>query len=191
MQEDQRRILTTTLELIQPFSWMSILWQVGLFTLVGGVVFWIGFSGFDPIAMSTLFVFAILYTFAKVFLTRKRLQKVLQGRLEYLNKKHPSMTLFVPILEKIGRRFYLRPAALFFDGKTKLEAFRQSFSMVTPSESITCEYGPHFQIEHTEEQASTISYVGRFMEKDYRFHTTNDPVIVSSILQDFSNKKGQ
>lgn len=180
MEETQKQIIDQTTPLIRLFSWKSFLVNVIAYTVIVGLIFYLLY-GWQTELMITIVVLVVVYSLLKDWMMQRQTKRIMKQQMQYVGKKYPSMVLYLPILDQMGRTTLLKRAALVFtDQWLFLEAFNQKAFSATPSESIKVPYGKGFTIQSFEIQSERklITFQATLMDQSYQFLTTNHEEVV-------------
>jgi hypothetical protein len=104
----------------------------------------------------------------------------MEYQYDFLLSRHPNMTLYIPLLSRLGKRNHLKSSALFIDDDILyLEAFKNQMLSTNPTDSITVPYGTDFVISSIFELDlnKLVQYTGKLLEYDYHFYTLYEKTI--------------
>jgi len=194
MNDIQYNIVKASVKKAHLFQISRVIINSVIFIPLALVVFWIAQIIINWISISMIVFISFFYTFLKELMIINRAKKMLINQNKFLLNKNKDTSLFIPVLEKVGKKNFIKSSALFIQhDKLYLEAFRTTFFSSKPSDSISVPYGKDFVVTEVlmlpDEQL--IRYKGMLMNTEYHFYTIDMPELVEKLSQYISFQKGK
>lgn len=194
MREDQSALLKTTSDKVHLFSWKRVLINTLFFVPFVIIIFLVASIEITLLIVVFTFVASFLYTFAKEWMMDKRTKKLVVSQYEYLKAQKPNLDFYIPILDLLGKRVYLKPSALFSEDDTlTLAAYKQIAYSVKPVDVIFVPEGKGLLIHEKTKVMNDelIEYRGLLLDNEYRFYVLNDALIEAIIDSKMTQRKEQ
>lgn len=194
MSVEQQYLIDQTFNKIAKFDSRKYIIDMILYITAILAILFILNGRFDWIYMVTVSLMTAIYLFIKHVYLRKQVKKTIHNQFSFIERTHPKQTLYIPMMEKTSRKYYLKRSALFIqDDLVWLDALRQKVFSSVPDESITISYGEEFFLTSVsqDETNQVIICHGTLIETPYRFIVTYEPTIFKrlSSLVKIENKE--
>lgn len=184
MKELQKQIFDETEKLVGKFSFIRAI----VYTVISaGIILLILLALSYPIDVYSIsFAVGISFIYSvtrDIFLT-KYSKKTMYAFYDFLLKKKPDITLYIPLFEKTRQGVMLKKASLYIDNnEVYMEAFNQHRKRNTPPESISIKRGRDFALDafNHDESDKIITYQARLMQKELRFSLVNIKEVINLI----------
>ncbi len=190
MSKDQQLLLDQSAKEVHRHQLIQELFNALLYIIFVIIIFYFFNISISFTNVLLISIISFTYAFGKEWFFNRRTKQMMKYQYEYIEKKYQEITLFIPMMDKIGRRFLLKPAAIIVkDNQLYLEAFKQSMTSLLPSESIVVNYSDEWFIENFDkDQAKPLfHYSGKLVDTYYKFTTIANPVI-EEVLNAFIKK---
>ncbi|MBU0997315.1 MAG: hypothetical protein KKE16_04640 [Firmicutes bacterium] len=193
MNDLQYEIVKTTVKKAHLFQISRVVINSVIFIPFALIVFWIAAIVLNWISISMIVFISFFYTFLKELMIISRTKKTLINQSKFLMSKNTDATLYIPILEKVGKKTFVKSSALFIQkDKLFLEAFRSTYFSTKPTDSISVPYGKDFEITEAKliPEEHLIKYSGTLMDTEYHFYTIDLPGLIHQLSTFITFEKG-
>lgn len=194
MSLEQQVLLDLTYKKIAKFDSRKFILDMTLYVAGVLAILFILLGRFDWIYAITVPFMTAIYLLIKHVYLIKQVKKTISNQFYFIENAHPKTSLYIPIMDKSGKKFYLKRAALYLqDDELFMDALRQKTFSSIPDESITIPYGEEFFITsiHHDELNKVIICEGTLINTAYHFIVIDEPSILKRLetLVKFENKE--
>lgn len=193
MNEFQKTVLDETIKEVNLFQIERVLINTAIFIPLAIIVFMIAKISLSWIPITLIVVSSFVYTLIREFIGQNRTRKLLYKQCDYLYEKKTGTSLFIPIIQKIGKKVYLKASALYIqNNELFMEAFKQTLYFAKTFDSISVPHGNDFKVyEITPLMGENIvRYEGSLLNTDYHFFTINNPEVARLLSAFIPVEKG-
>lgn len=172
MSVEQQYLIDQTFKKIAKFDLLKFVFDMVLYVAGVLAILFILIGRFDWIYMITVPFMTAIYLFVKHAYLVKQVKKTIYNQFYFIENAHPKLSLYIPIMDKANKKFYLKRAALYIQGEQlAMDALRQKTFSSLPDESITIPYGEEFYLTSVshDEINQMIVCNGTLIDTPYRF----------------------
>lgn len=172
MSVEQQYLIDQTFKKIAKFDLLKFVFDMVLYVAGVLAILFILIGRFDWIYMITVPFMTAIYLFVKHAYLIKQVKKTIHNQFYFIENAHPKLLLYIPIMDKANKKFYLKRAALYIQGEQlAMDALRQKTFSSLPDESITIPYGEEFYLTSVshDEINQVIICNGTLIDTPYRF----------------------
>ncbi|PKL01550.1 MAG: hypothetical protein CVV56_00785 [Tenericutes bacterium HGW-Tenericutes-1] len=172
MSLEQQYLIDQTFKRIAKFDSLKFLFDMVLYVAGVLAILFILIGRFDWVYAITVPFMTSIYLLVKHAYLVKQVKKTIHNQFYFVEHTHPKQTLYIPIMDKVNKKYYLKRAALYIqDDQLFMDALRQKTFSSLPDESITIPYGEEFFLSTVthDELNHVIICNGTLIDTPYRF----------------------
>jgi hypothetical protein len=147
----QKKLLADTAKTVNPLTLATFAVNVLVSSLIVLLFFWLVTETFDWLISGIVVGITAVYNVLRTMLNRYLNGRMMERQYAYALKKHPDITLYVPVFDTTSGIFQLKPTAIVFAGEEgALLTYKQPLFARLPQDSIRVPLGKDFTINALE-----------------------------------------
>ncbi len=181
---EQQLLIDKSFKLIAKLDPIKFLLDMALYIIGVLAILFLIMGRFDWIFAITVPFMTSIYLLVKYVFLIKQVKKTISNQFFFIENSHPKASLYIPMMDKTGKKFYLKRAALYIiNDMIYMDALRQRTFSSVPEEAITIPYGDEFYITSiTKDELNGVAICeGTLIDTAYRFIVINDTNIIQRL----------